>query len=346
MPKIAIDISPTVNGNAKRGVGFYTSRLLTALQSEIAINPKYADFQISLIENCQSADLIHYPFFDLFSPTLPLTQKPFVVTVHDLIPLQFKKNYPVGIRGHLNNFIQMRRLKSARQIITDSLSSQKAIEKLANYPLARIHPIYLAADPIYTPITDKEKITSIKAKYKLPPKFILYVGDVNWNKNIPRLVSVCQQLNYHLVIVGSTAVQPNVIAHPWNRDLIWLQSQSSDLIHRLGFVDSADLAVIYSLALAYCQPSYAEGFGLSVVEAMSCGCPIVYANNSSLREICRGFGQPFMADSTPSLVRALKKVSDQSRYRLKLKKLSLKRAVDFNWTQTAQKTLEVYRLAI
>mgnify|MGYP000459828608 CR=1 FL=1 len=106
--KVAIDISPLKSGHRFRGIGFYTKNLVNALQELIKNNKKYARWRINLIENrkekIESFDLVHYPYFDPFFPTLPRQGRiPLVVTVHDLIPLKFPRYYPPGIRGKINS---------------------------------------------------------------------------------------------------------------------------------------------------------------------------------------------------------------------------------------------------
>ena len=114
MPKIAINVSPLSDGNKIRGIGYYTKNLVDA-PKEIKTNLNYSDFHIELIENCKlKLKLRSYPL-SLFRP-LQAYPSPnrysFIVTVHDLIPRQFKSHFPVGIRGEIKWLIQKHRLKS------------------------------------------------------------------------------------------------------------------------------------------------------------------------------------------------------------------------------------------
>lgn len=351
-PKIAIDISPLSNQNSQRGVGFYTKHLIDALQSEISVNPNYKNYQIDLTSNIQDLrsniyDLIHYPYFDPFSLTLPTSLKtPFIVTVHDLIPRQYKKHYPVGVKGELKWLIQKHRLKKAKYIITDSHFSKYSIHNITGYPLDHIYSIYLAADKSFKPTSDQKKLNYIQEKYHLPPKFILYVGDINWNKNIPRLVTACLKLKYPLILAGSAATRPNVKDHPWNRDLLWLQKQKSPFIFLTGFVPDSDLPYIYNLATIYCQPSTAEGFGLPLLEAMQSGLPIAYSQEDSMQEIVDFNGEFFNPRSLTQIKASLKKLWTNKSLREKNSLLGLKRAKIFNWQYTALQTLAVYKLAL
>ncbi|RLC34031.1 hypothetical protein DRH14_03830, partial [Candidatus Shapirobacteria bacterium] len=231
--KIAIDISPTIDANSLRGVGFYTKRLVPALQQQIKKNLDYQNWTIDLVQqnnlDYQKYNLIHYPYFDPFKLSIPPKKIPTIITVHDLIPRQFKSHFPVGIKGEIKWQIQKQRLKQTDYIITDSHSSKYSIHEITKYPLDKIYSIYLAADKKFKPIPQKSNLIKTKKKYNLPTKFVLYVGDINWNKNIPQLVKSCLALNYPLVIVGSSATKTDVPQHPWTKDLIWLQKKYAQL---------------------------------------------------------------------------------------------------------------------
>jgi len=354
--KIAIDISPTQDGNALRGVGYYTSNLVSALQNEIKTNPIYKNYQIKLIKDWKleigNYDLIHYPYFDPFKLTLPKkTKTPTIVTVHDLIPRQFKTHFPVGIKGEIKWLIQKHRLLQVNKILTVSNYSKNIINQITKFNLNNIFVSHLAANSSFKVSSDLKKLKEIQKKYQLPSKFILFVGDINWNKNIPTLVKACLKLNYPLVIVGSAATKKDVPNHPWTQDILWLQStynqqsKINDLI-LTGFIEDADLPFIFNLATVYCQPSFAEGFGLPLVQAMQSGCPVVYSQDSCLDEIMNGNGLKFDPYSQSELENVLKKFWDNQNVREKYVKLGLEHAKDFNWQQTALQTLALYNLTL
>ena len=352
MPKIAINISPIFDGNSIRGVGYYTINLINGIQKEIKNNKNYKGWSIKLIKKKSSTksgkyDLIHYPFFDPFNLTLSLDKYiPTIITVHDLIPREFKKHFPVGVKGTSKWLIQKNKLKKVSRIITVSNYSKNIINKITKYPLKKIFTTYLAADASFKPISDIKQLNSIKQKYHLPDKFILFVGDINWNKNIPNLVKACFDLNYPLVIVGSAATKKNVPHHPWTKDLLWLQSQKSPNLIFTGFVPDEDLPLIFNLATIYCQPSFAEGFGLPLIQAMQSGCPIAYSQTSCLPEIMNNSGISFDPYSTESIKNVLKKYWTNSKIRQLYRQKGINRAKIFNWSLTAQKTLAVYKLAL
>ena len=357
MKKIAIDISPTQDGNAVRGVGYYTSNLVSALQTEIKTNPLYKNYQIDLITDIRDLkseiyDIVHYPYFDPFKLTLPKkTNIPTVVTVHDLIPRQFKSHFPVGIKGEIKWLIQKHRLLKVDKILTVSNYSKNIINQITKYNLNNIFITHLAADPTFKVSSDNKKLKEIQDKYNLPNKFVLFVGDINWNKNIPTLVKACLKLKYPLVIVGSSATKKDVPNHPWTQDLLWLQTkaltiQSSNALILTGFIPDEDLPYIYNLATIYCQPSFAEGFGLPLVQAMQSACPVVYSQDSCLDEIMDSNGLKFDPYSQKDLEKSLIRFWDNDDLRQKYIKLALSHAKIFEWKYTAIQTLALYNLIL
>lgn len=330
--KIALETSCLSSDSRHRGIGFY----LTGLMGELS---KISSLQLIKFEHKlnQSADLIHYPAFNPFLFSLPLTNPiPFIVTIHDLISLKFPGNYPPGIKGNLTWLIQKNLLRQAKAIITDSYASKKDILAFTCVPADKIHVIYLAPDPIFKP-------TKIIADLCLPKKFILYVGDVNYNKNLPLLSKTCLELNYPLVVVGKQAVNEQYDhQHPENKSLVEFQrlvKLNPSKIIPLGFVTPEKLVQIYNSATMYVQPSLAEGFGLPVLEAMACGCPVLSSRQGSLAEIS---GEADLTFNSKNLARCWQSPT----LRLKLSRLGLIQAAKFSWIKTARETIKIYEQAI
>jgi len=316
--KIAIIGSPLQDGNKTRGVGFYTKNLIENLSGLV---------------KTEDADLIHYPFFDPFKLTLKIFNKPTIVTVHDLIPIQFKKHFPVGIKGTIIWWIQLYNLHRATAIITVSEYSKKIIHQITKIPLSKIYVTLLAANDICKPIKEKILLKAIKQKYNLPDKFVLYIGDINWNKNVPALVKMCEDLKYPLVIVGSAAIKTDTPVHPWTKDLI--EIQKNNYPQKIGFVPDDELVVIFNLATFYCHPSHAEGFGLAPLQALTCGCPVICKQVTSLPEVVGSAALDFTKEN-------FEKLWNNKTVRDKYIKLGLSQAKKFNWQLTAQKTMEIY----
>lgn len=346
--KVAIDVSPLKSAHRFRGIGVYTKYLIEALQLV-----KRADFEMVLVEKGeipQDCDLIHYPYFDLFFLTLPLRRKKkTVVTIHDTTPLVFPEHYPPGIKGKLRFEAQKLVLRTVNGVITDSKSSKKDIAKYLNYPKEKIHVVSLAAADIFQPIKEGKKLDKVKKRYKLPNQFILYTGDVNYNKNILSLVKACKSIKVPLVIAGKQAVQKKFDkSHIENQplvQLIKLHGKDPKVI-RLGFVHHKDLVALYNLAIVYCQPSFYEGFGLPVLEAMACGTPVVTSKKASLPEIAGKaavFVDPYDINDIANGLTAA--INDED-LREDLIERGLKQAKKFSWRKTANETYKTYQKVV
>lgn len=337
--KVAIDVSPITDGNSVRGVGYYTKHLTNALQK---IKPNQLEIKLTTQRSeIGDVDLIHYPFFDPFKLTLPKSTIPTIVTVHDLIPRQFKSHFPVGIRGELYWLAQSYRLRNVSHIITVSNYSKEIIHQILRISPQKISVTLEAANPSYHPVLDQNRRKEVISKYNLPDKFVLYVGDINWNKNVPTLVKACLHQKIPLVIAGSAAIK-KTISHPWTQDILWVQSQKNKNLITTGFIDDTDMPVVYSVATVYCQPSYAEGFGLPVLEAMQCGCPVVTNRESSLAEVAGSAALFFNPHSQRDLEEKLKQIFQDTSLQKKLSLLGIKQSQKFSWEKTAKDTLSVY----
>jgi len=344
--KVALDISPLKTGHQFRGIGVYTESLKKALEES-----KIPDFGIELIESGKSpqgCDLIHYPFFDLFFLTLPIKKiKPTVVTIHDVIPLVFPEHYPVGLRGLFKFQVQKKSLKNVRSVITDSENSKKNIFKYLNYPKEKIYVVPLAPAKDFKVIKNNDFLDKIQKKYKLPEKFILYVGDVNYNKNVLGLIKAFadfrnQEKDFKLVLVGKAFLEEDLKETQEIIKLINLLDSNKNII-RLGWIPQEDLVGIYNSAAVYCQPSFYEGFGLPVLEAMACGCPVLAANTSSLPEVCGKAAIMFDPYNIKSIIEGIKMALDQ---KSDLMAKGLRQVENFNWEKVAQKTYEVYQKVV
>lgn len=288
--KIAIDISPidkkSKSAHKVRGVGRYIFLLVENIQ-------KYDKENEYIFTNnpCSlgKIDLIHYPYFDPFFITLPFIKKnKTIVTVHDLIPIVHSKEFPVGIKGIVKWRINKMLLKNVDGIITDSFASKNKIIAELGFDKRKIYPVHLAVEERFKKLqlTDNERKTMQK-QYNLPEKFFLYVGDVTWNKNLPILVEAIKKIKIPLVMVGKALTEDYDRNHPWNKDrvIIERETQDSSLFIKTGYVADEDLVKIYNMAFSLVMPSIDEGFGLPVLEAMSCGCPVISSREGSLVEV-------------------------------------------------------------
>lgn len=340
--KIAL-INPPLTGHKYRGTGEYTERLYTALRKTNKINVSL----LNIRDNLGFFDLIHYPYFDPFFLTLPLhKQKPTVVTVHDLIPIKFPDNFPAGLRGKIKWWTQKTSLKSCQGIITDSNSSKEDVVRFTGINQDKIKVIYLGIGEQFKVIDSGEQLSKVKNRLKLPDDFILLVGDVNYNKNIRGLIRAFNIIiNKYpllsLVLIGKGFVDPSLQLS----DIIQLikSFRLNDKVHFISHVSTSDLIGIYNLAKVYLQPSYAEGFGLPVLEAMACGCPVVASNCSSLPEIVGDASATVDPYEVQDIANGCLKILSDEKSRNNIIQKGLKRARLFSWEKCAEETLEVYK---
>lgn len=342
--RIAIDISPLSSGHKVRGVGFYLENLKSSLIKYFPEN-KFIFFTEEK-EIPKDVDLVHYPYFEPFFITLPFVKKhKTVVTVHDVTPLVFPKHFPSGIRGNLAWQIQKLNLKKSDAIITDSESSSRDVHKYTGISVTKIQTVYLAAGEEFKVIKSSSHQV-IKRKYNLPEKFVLYVGDVTWNKNLPRLITAMKQVNIPLVMVGKSLVQKDFDkTNTWNKDLIEVQrlTDGDKRFIKLGFIPTEDLVAIYNLATVFVFPSLYEGFGLPVLEAMQSGTPVITTKEGSLPEVAGDAAYYIDAYSSDAIVEGLKKVLESEKLQRELSERGLQQAKLFSWEKTAKETLKVYK---
>ncbi len=343
---IAIDISPLASGHKIRGVGFYLQNLKDSLVKYFPDNT-YIFFNRQEEIN-QNIDIIHYPYFDPFFVTLPFINKyKTVVTVHDLMPFVFPEHFPAGIKGTLSWQFQKRALQKADAIITDSYCSQKDIMCFTNVPKEKIHVIYLAAHQEYRKIElSDSQIKTLQRKYNLPEKFLLYVGDVTWNKNLSRLVEAVAKTDVPLVMVGKSLVNKNYDKmNIWNQDLVQVQKliERNDQVVQVGFIPTKDLVALYNLATAFIMPSLYEGFGLPVLEAMECEVPVIATKEGSLPEVCGDAAYYVDPYTIESIAKGVNTVFSDEIIQRKLIEKGQVQAKKFNWEKTAKETINVYK---
>lgn len=336
-------IKPPLVGHNLRGTGIY----LDNLYKELAKIPEHSVYLIDYHDPTYKYDIIHYPYFDPFFLTLPIRNpNNTIVTVHDLIPIKFPKLFPKGLKGLLKWHIQRRNLKKIGNIITDSFASKSDISNLCKVSPDRIHVIPLGVSDDFRVIHDNRIREMVRHKYKLPEEYLLYVGDINRNKNISNLIYSFSDVlrsfsNLYLVMIGKGLTQ--------------VSSERAEIEKLIGKLDIRkkvityaqiplnDLVGIYNLAKIYIQPSLAEGFGLPVLEAMKCGVPVIASDIKSLKEIAEDAA--FFTDTgkpeeiSRSVIRLL---TDEKLYR-EVKNKGIENVKKYRWEQTVSDTLNVYK---
>lgn len=286
-------------------------------------------------------DIIHYPRQRVYPGFIFSSSSKRVVTIHDAGTWRLNSKAPLA------NFVYNRTLKWFRKkidgVITVSDFAKKEVNKYYKFPLDKIFVQYLGVNDIYKKVeVDRQSIESFKSKYGINNKFFLNVSRLQPHKNVKNLILAYKRLNdqkysnYQLVIAG---------AHSWQTEEI------KKLINDLGFkekvlspgyVPDDDLLLFYNLAEMLVFPSLHEGFGFPVVEAMSCGCPVITSNMTSLPEIA-GKAAILVDPKEPEQIsQAIIKLLTNPQLKQELIDKGIKHSREFNWERSLEKLVKYY----
>ncbi len=346
--RIAISTLPLTTGHKDRGIGTYTRELVETLKRHTSRHQFVFFSKESEIP--KNADVVHYPFFDPFFLTLPVFRgKPTVVTVHDLIPLVFPKHFPRGIRGEVKWQVQRKNLAGVTHVITDSECSKRDIVRLVGLEEAKITVVPLAPPASMTPMRDPATLAATMEKYALPNHFAMYVGDINWNKNISGLLHAWQRVTARrflpkdakLILVGKAFIEPGLSEALAIEETIH-RLRIEDSVERIGYIPREDLRALYMLSHVCVFPSYYEGFGLPILEAMACGGVVVSSTAASLAEVAGPAITVNPESATDIADGILKACRLPTQQREDMVDKGITWAKRFTWAQVAKRTISVY----
>jgi glycosyltransferase involved in cell wall biosynthesis len=285
----------------------------------------------------KKVDIIHKPAFSapVFCP------RKTVVTVPDLIGKLYPENFSPTSRFYWAYLLPFS-LKKAHKIIAISKNTKQDIMSLLKIPEEKIVVIHLAVGKEFRPIVDIDKIASIKKKYNTGDKFILDVGTLEPRKNLPFLVKAFDlaikkgKIEHNLVLTGKKG---------WYYEDLFNLIQELHLENRVilpGYVSDEDLPVLYNAADLFCFPSLYEGFGLTPLEAMASGTPVIAAKNSSIPEVVGDAGILLATKEETLWAENIIKVLSNPKILTDLRNRGLKRAQKFSWEKTARETIKIY----
>jgi glycosyltransferase involved in cell wall biosynthesis len=346
--RIAIDISQIIYGT---GVSVYTQKLVESLakidctndyllfggslrrQSELKaygaktfpISPKIADFIWNRLHILPIEKLIGKT--DVFHSS-DWTQPPSgafkVTTVHDLIPIKFPKFiHPEIVAVHKRRLEWVK--KEIDRVIVPSTQTK---EDLIQYGISESKIRLISEAPVNLPV-NSEKVEEIKRKYKIGnSKFLIGVG-VTPIKNTQRIIKAFELasggMDFKLILVG----------RPSN-----IEIEETRGVRLTGAVSNEELAALYSGAEALIYPSLYEGFGIPILDAFACSCPVVTSDLSSMAETAGDAAILVDPYSIDSIAEGIKKAIDNKKG---LIEKGLRRIKGFSWTKTAEETLKVYQ---
>lgn len=232
--------------------------------------------------------------------------------------------------------------RAADFLISNSELTTGDFKRIVKVSPAKIETVLLAAADHFKRIEDQNALARVRSKYDLPERFILTVTSYeDKRKNFSGLLEAfiqcrAQHPGVSLLVVGKNCER---YAHDFNLAGRGL----ADAVIFPGWVDQEDLPAVYNLAAAFAFPSIYEEFGIPVVEAMACGCPVAGANTGALPELTQGAG--LLTDPTKPelLAKSLNDILGSADTAKRLRELGLQRASAFSWTESARKTLDIFQ---
>ena len=283
-------------------------------------------------------DVLHVQF-----TAPPFCPCPVVVSIHDLSFEHLPQTFNRRSRTQLKLTVRHSARRAAR-ILSLSEHTRRDIIETYNIAPQRVTAIPLAAPDHFGPIMDNRELQRVRHNYGIDGDYILSVGSIQPRKNLARLVRAYASLRES----GSADKLPKLVlvgkcAWLYDETLRALdETNIKDAVVLTGYVPETDLPALYSGALCFVYPSYFEGFGLPPLEAMKCGAAVIVGNRTSLPEVVGDAALAVDPFDVEAIAGALKKVVNDSALRTILSVKGQERAREFNWRETARKTLAVY----
>jgi glycosyltransferase involved in cell wall biosynthesis len=266
-----------------------------------------------------------------------------VVTIHDLGFRFFPASHPFVSRCYLE-LSTLWAARRATHLIAVSESTRRDLQRLYGLPTERVSVVYEGVSSHFQPVRDVATLSASLEHYGLEPgRYLLALGTIQPRKNLSALLSAFRQL------IDSSALPKNcllALVGRAGRSSGTLEAKIDELglramIRRLGYVPDGNLPALYSGALAYVQPSLYEGFGLTVLEALACGAPVVASNTSALPEVVGPAGILADANNPAGISEAVARVAQDPALRAEMTEAGPRRAAEFSWEHCAERTLEV-----
>jgi glycosyltransferase involved in cell wall biosynthesis len=275
-------------------------------------------------------DIFHNPSF---LPILPRIKIPYIMTIHDLIHLS--SNRPVGYLIRLYyEFMVKRACRKADMILTVSENSKNEISEKLELRKDHVSVIYNGIEDKYFKPIDPRRFEDIKAKYALPEKYVLYVGNNKPNKNIKGIIE-----GY----LRSGVDMPLVMTVYWDEVRHYFEKSTRPAnIICLGDVPGVDVHYIFRAASLFVFLSFQEGFGIPIIEAFASGIPVITSNMSSMPEVSGGAAKEIDPNDYDSIASTIREFVLNPETAQDYVRRGIERAKDFTVHNMAERVLDVY----
>lgn len=260
-----------------------------------------------------------------------------IAFIHDILFLSHPHFF--GFKEKLYFFPMKYLSKKSKLIITISNSEKNRLVKYNFSSPENIKVVYHGVDKIFRPKNeiDPNILLTIQNKYNLPEEFILYVGRLNIRKNIKNLLLAFKEIQNKeipIVIVGKSDHKM------FDIDSFITKNALSNRIILLGFVPDEDLPILYASASMFCYLSFAEGFGLPILEAMASGTPVLTSNTTSMPEIASDAAVLVSPSSVKEIENGINLLLQDKQYSNQITEGGLNRAKYFSWEKSAKMILK------
>jgi len=265
---------------------------------------------------------------------------PFVMTIYDLSFRRYPEAFRPFNRFYLNTFTRQS-AKRAQAIITISESTRQDVIRFFNVAPEKVCTIYCGVDDTFQPLPPAQ-VEAFRSRQGLPDQFVLFLGTIEPRKNVAGLIKAYsawhkQDKRAPKLFVGGGKG--------------WYYEQVFELVTQLGLAEKVifpgylpqeDLRLWYNAATMFVYPSYFEGFGLPVLEAMACGTPVITSNVSSLPEVAGDAALLIDPTDTNLLAQTMYQVFSDFDLRQTIRRKGLMRGAMFSWQKTANETNDLY----
>ncbi|MCF8302744.1 MAG: glycosyltransferase family 4 protein [Bacteroidales bacterium] len=307
--------------------------------------PWWEQFALPKAARKEGCDILHCT-----SNTAPVNSKtPLVITLHDIIYLEslgiFKKagTWYQKLGNLYRRLVVPPVVKRSKKIITVSHYEKHRIADFFGFKNSKLEAVYNGVGEKFKKIHNENLLDEIKNKYHLPERFIFFLGNTDPKKNTPGVLkafsALIKELDKKIPLVLLDFDEDDL-------DRVLDDINDPDLKEHIiltGYVINKDLPAIYNLSELFLYPSLRESFGIPILEAMSCGTPVITSNTSSMPEVAGDAGMIVDPYDPPQIKEAILRLLNDNKLKENLISKGYEQAAKFSWANMARDVLNIYK---